>query len=517
MTGSLRFLFADQLSHELSALADLAPAEDTVLMAEVAAETEYVPHHPKKIAFLFSAMRHFAAELAAKGVTVRYVRLDDPANRGSFRGEVERALADLAPARIIVTEPGEYRVLDDIHGWQQAFDVPVEIRADDRFLCSLDDFARWAEGRKQLRMELFYRVMRERTGWLMDENGEPLGGQWNYDAENRKPAKHETDFPRPLRFAPDATTEEVLDLVRRRFGNRFGDLEPFWFAVSRSDARRALAHFIRTALADFGAFQDAMLDGEDWLFHAGLSQYLNCGLLTPREVCEAVLEAHRARDLPLNSVEGFIRQILGWREFVRGIYWLKMPDYAGLNGLGNQRHLPAFYWTGETEMRCLAHSLGQTRREALSHHIQRLMVTGNFALLAGVIPQEVCEWYLAVYADAFEWVELPNTLGMVMHADGGYLGSKPYAASGNYIDKMSNFCGTCRYKVKEKLGPDACPFNYLYWNFMIENEAQFRRNPRMGPILKTLDRMSDERKVAVVRDARAFLDRLEPADPAQYR
>jgi deoxyribodipyrimidine photolyase-related protein len=517
LTGSLRFLFADQLSHALSALDDLASDRDTVLLAEVAAETDHVPHHPKKIAFLFSAMRHFRAELAAKGIDVRYVTLDDPVNTGSFRREVERAVKDLAPDRVIVTEPGDYRVRADIDGWQKVLGLPVEIRPDDRFLCSTDDFARWAKGKKQLRMEHFYRWMRQRTGWLMEADGEPVGGQWNYDAENRKPARPSTSFPRPMRFTPDATTNEVLDLVRRRFANRFGDLEPFWFAVTAADARRALAHFIRTALADFGPHQDAMLDGEDWLFHSGLSHYLNCGLLTPHEVCRAVLDANTIRDMPTSSVEGFIRQILGWREYVRGIYWLKMPGYAAMNALGNQRHLPAFYWTGETEMRCMAHSIGQTRREALSHHIQRLMVTGNFALLAGVIPAEICAWYLAVYADAFEWVELPNTLGMVMHADRGYLGSKPYAASGNYIDKMSDFCGKCRYRVKEKLGPDACPFNYLYWNFMIENATTLRGNPRMGPIFKTLERMDEDRKAAIVRDAKAFLDGLEPADPGSYR
>ena len=509
MTRCLRFVFADQLTHELSALAGTS-ADDVVLLMEVAAETDYVPHHPKKIAFLFAAMRHFAAELEARGRTVRYVTLDDPANSGSFRGEAQRAIGELEPDRVIVTEPGEHRVLIDIQGWQKALGVEVEIRADERFLCSIDAFCDWASGKKQLRMELFYRWMRERTGWLMDDAGAPEGGKWNYDAENRKAADPRTAFPRPMRFEPDETTRAVLELVGHRFGNRFGDLEPFWFAVTRADARRALAHFVETALADFGAFQDAMVDGEDWLFHSSLSQYLNCGLLTPREVCEAVLAAHRKRRLPLNSVEGFIRQILGWREFVRGIYWLKMPDYAALNGLGNRRHLPAFYWTGETDMRCMAHSLGQTKREALSHHIQRLMVTGNFALLAGVIPEEICAWYLAVYADAFEWVELPNTLGMVMHADGGYLGSKPYAASGNYIDKMSNFCPSCRYDVKKKLGPDACPFNYLYWNFMIENREKLRRNPRMGPIFKTLERMKDDRREAIVADARRFLDGLEP-------
>lgn len=516
MTSTLRFVFADQLSAELSALADVGDA-DVVLLAEVAAETDHVPHHPKKIAFLFSAMRHFAAELRERGCTVRYVELDDPNNSGSFAGEVARAVAELEPDCVVVAEPGEYRVLDDIRAWQQKLGIPVEIRPDDRFLCSIDDFRAWASGKKQLRMEMFYRWMRERTGWLMDDDGEPEGGRWNFDAENRKAADPDTDFPRPMHFKPDATTEAVLDLVGRRFGNRFGDLEPFWFAVTRADARRALTHFIKTALADFGDHQDAMLDGEDWLFHSSLSQYLNCGLLTPREVGLAVLEAHRERQLPLNSVEGFVRQILGWREFVRGIYWLKMPDYAALNALDGKRKLPAFYWSGETEMRCMAHAIGQTRREALSHHIQRLMVTGNFALLAGIAPAAICEWYLAVYADAFEWVELPNTAGMVMYADGGYLASKPYAASGNYIRKMSNFCSSCRYKVKEKLGPDACPFNYLYWNFMIENEKRLRRNPRMGPIFKTLDRMNDDRRQAITTDARTFLDSLEPADPKDYR
>lgn len=510
MTRSLRFIFADQLSEELSSLADIEPDRDVVLMVEVAAETDYVPHHPKKIAFLFAAMRHFADSLRQRGITVRYVTLDDADNSGSFKGELERALAELEVDRVVVAEPGEHRVLEDIRSWQDELDIAVELRADDRFLCSTDAFADWAEGKKQLRMEHFYRWMRQRTGWLMEDDGEPVGGRWNFDSENRKAADPGTDFPHPMRFTPDEATKAVIDLVGRRFGNRFGDVEPFWFAVSRGDARRALSHFVKTALPGFGDYQDAMLDGEDWLFHSGLSQYLNCGLLTPCEVGEAVLEAYARGDLPLNSVEGFIRQILGWREFVRGIYWLKMPGYARLNGLCNKRHLPAFYWTGDTEMRCMAHSIGQTRREALSHHIQRLMVTGNFALLAGVIPEEICAWYLAVYADAFEWVELPNTLGMVMHADGGYLGSKPYAASGNYIDKMSNFCGNCRFDVKQKLGPEACPFNYLYWSFMIENRAHFDKNPRMQPILKTLDRMDEARRQRIAADAKRFLDGLEP-------
>ncbi len=514
MPRSLRPVFADQLSHGLASLADASPKQDLVLMMEVEAETDHVPHHPKKIAFLFAAMRHFRDELRDRGLEVRYVELDDPENRGSFEAEVARTLEEERIGRVVVTEPGEYRVLALIRSWEKKFGLPVEIRRDDRFLCSTSEFASWAGDRKQLRMESFYRRMRRQTGWLVDEAGKPLGGRWNYDTLNRKPAKPGSDFPRPMRFTPDATTEAVLDLVRRRFADRFGEVDPFWFAVTRGEARRALAHFVKTALPRFGDLQDAMLAGEDWLCHSALSQYLNCGLLTAREVCEAALEAHRKQDLPLNSVEGFIRQIVGWREYVRGIYWLRMPGYAKLNGLRNRRHLPAFYWSGETDMRCMAHALDQTRREALSHHIQRLMLTGNFALLAGVIPEEVCTWYLAVYADAFEWVELPNVLGMVMHADGGYLGSKPYAASGNYIDRMSDFCGGCAFDVKKKLGERACPFNYLYWSFLIENRKALEKNPRMGPIMKNLDRMSDDRKARIAENAGRFLDGLEPWHPA---
>ena len=328
----------------------------------------------------------------------------------------------------------------------------------------------------------------------------------------------DTDFPRPMHFKPDATTEAVLDLVGRRFGNRFGDLEPFWFAVTRADARRALTHFVKTALADFGDHQDAMLDGEDWLFHSSLSQYLNCGLLTPREVGLAVLEAHRERELPLNSVEGFIRQILGLAR-VRARHLLAedaglrraqrarwQAQAAGLLLVGRDRdalHGPR-HRPDEARGAVAPHSTADGDRQLRAARRRRSR-------------QAICEWYLAVYADAFEWVELPNTAGMVMYADGGYLASKPYAASGNYIHKMSNFCGSCRFKVKEKLGPDACPFNYLYWNFMIENEKRLRRNPRMGPIFKTLERMSDDRREAIIADARSFLDALAPADPKDYR
>jgi deoxyribodipyrimidine photolyase-related protein len=317
-----------------------------------------------------------------------------------------------------------------------------------------------------------------------------------------------------MHLKPDVTTEAVLGLVAERFPDNFGDLEPFWFAVTPGDAKRAFKRFVEQALPRFGDYQDAMLADEDWLFHAAISQYLNIGLLDPLDCCREAEAAYRAGRAPLNAVEGFIRQILGWREYVRGIYWLKMPEYAETNALAAERPLPAFYWTGETEMNCLAKVIDQTRREAQSHHIQRLMITGNFALLAGLQPEDVNLWYLVVYADAYEWVELPNVQGMALFADDGLLGTKPYAAGGNYINKMSDFCDTCRFNVRKKSGADACPFNYLYWNFLIENEEELRGNPRLAPVFRTLGRMSDERVKEIRDDAARFLESLQPWERA---
>jgi deoxyribodipyrimidine photolyase-related protein len=509
---SLRLVLGDQLTRELSSLADLG-AGDVVLMVEVADETTYVRHHRQKIALVLAAMRHFAAELAAAGVRVDHVRLDDPDNTGSFSGELARAVARHRPGRIVVTEPGEWRVWAMMQDWSADFDVPVEIRGDDRFVCSRGRFARWAEGRKAFRMEFFYREMRRETGLLM-EGDEPAGGQWNFDKDNRKSLPAGLAPPERLRFAPDFVTREVLDMVAARFPDHFGDLEPFGWPVTRAQAREALDHFVTVALPRFGDYQDAMKRGEPFLFHGLVSTSLNLGLLTAREVCGAAERAWQAGLAPLNAVEGFIRQVLGWREYVRGIYWLRMPGYAATNALGAKRDLPWFYWSGETDMACIAEVVGETRRNAYAHHIQRLMVTGNFALLAGVEPRQVEEWYLAVYADAYDWVELPNVHGMVMFADGGLLASKPYAASGAYIDRMSDYCGGCRYDPAVKSGPRACPFNPLYWNFLIENESALSGNPRMAMPYKTLARMSPDRRLEIVREATAFLDGLSAAPEA---
>ena len=418
-------------------------------MMEVVSEATYVRHHKKKIAFLLSAMRHFAASLRDAGIAVDYVTLDDPANTQSFAGEVLRAAERHRPAKVIATEPGEWRVLRDMRGWEDALGLPVEIRADDRFFATRADFRRWADGRRSLVMEFFYREMRRRTGLLMDGDA-PAGGQWNFDRENRKPLPRRLDPPPLPAFAPDAITQEVLDLVQQRFGSHFGKLEGFAYAVTRDDACAALRDFIDNRLPSFGDYQDAMRAGAPFLFHSVLSPYINAGLLSPREVCAAAQTAWEQGLVPLNAAEGFVRQILGWREYMRGIYWLKMPDYADTNFFEAQRPLPRFFWTGKVKSRCLQQVILGTRDHAYAHHIQRLMVTGNWALIAGIAPRAVEEWYLIVYIDAYDWVELPNVHGMILYADGGLLGTKPYAASGAYINKMSDYCGDCFYDVRER-------------------------------------------------------------------
>lgn len=500
-------ILGDQLSLDISSLGAADPETDFVLMAEVAEEATYVPHHKKKIAFIFAAMRHFAHTLEAQGWRVDYTRFDDPENAGSLRGEVDRACARHGAHSLIVTEPGEYRLKTEFESWSDRLDIKVECLEDTRFLATHDAFQSWAEGRKQLRMEYFYREMRKKTGLLM-RDGKPEGGKWNFDAENRKPAKGDLFLPQPYRVPLDEITEQVLDLVEAKFPDNFGELRPFWFAVTREGALAALTGFVEEALPSFGDYQDAMLEGAPFLYHSLLSLYLNVGLLGPLEVCRRVEQAYYDGHAPLNAVEGFIRQIIGWREYVRGIYWLKMPGYTAENYFDASRDLPAFYWSGETDMACMAAAIGQTRDEAYAHHIQRLMVTGNFAMLAGIDPQQVHEWYLAVYFDAYEWVEAPNVIGMSQFADGGLLSSKPYAASGNYINKMSDYCRGCRYDVKQKTGDDACPFNSLYWDFLVRNEEKLRTNPRLGPVFRTWDKMSDDKQADHRATARTFLKAL---------
>ncbi|TPG12009.1 cryptochrome/photolyase family protein [Sphingomonas oligophenolica] len=501
-------ILGDQLTPTISALDGAAHADTIVLMMEVADETTYVRHHQQKLAYILSAMRHHAAHLRDLGWKIDYVALDDVDNSGSFTGEIGRAIERHLPDRIVVTEAGEWRVAAMIDAWETLFGIPVDIRADRRFVADHAEFDAWADGRKTLTMEFFYRDMRRKTGLLMDGN-DPVGGRWNFDKDNRKPAKRDLMMPRPLRFDPDDTTRGVLALVADRFADHPGTLDGFAWGVTAADAARQADAFFAHALADFGAYEDAMLTGEPNLWHSILSPYLNSGLLDPLDLCRRAEAAYSAGRAPLNSVEGYIRQIIGWREFMRGVYWREGPAYVERNFLDHHRPLPDWYWTGETDMHCLAQAIGQTLETAHAHHIQRLMVTGNFALLIGTDPAAVHRWYLEIYLDAYEWVELPNTLGMSQFGDGGIVGTKPYISSGAYINRMSDYCGHCRYDVKQRVGENACPFNALYWDFLARHADKLGANPRLALPYRNWAKQPDAERRATRAQAAAFLTSLD--------
>jgi deoxyribodipyrimidine photolyase-related protein len=455
-------------------------------------------------------MRHFRDQLLAEGLPVEYRELP-----GKKKAREPQSLAvalatslkqyqqaGQMPVSLICVEPGEWRVRQMLEAVAAEAGLPLEIRTDRHFFTSADEFAAHAEGRKQLRLEFFYRPLRERFNILMDD-GDPAGGQWNYDADNRGSfgKSGPGTLPVPRQFKPDAITQGVIDLVETRFAKHPGEVAAFDWPVTPQDAQVALKDFIAHRLSQFGAYQDAIWTGEPWLYHSRLSAAMNLKLLDPKDVVAAAEEAYRDGQVPLAATEGFIRQILGWREYVRGIYWKFMPEYAQRNALEADRPLPGFFWTADTEMNCLRDALGQTLSHGYAHHIQRLMVTGLFAMLYGVKPEEIHQWYLAVYVDAVEWVELPNTIGMSQYADGGVMASKPYCATGAYLDRMSNACKSCRYKPKVAHGPEACPFTTLYWDFLARHETRLRKNPRMTMQLKNLDRKDASDLRAIRRQA----------------
>ncbi|MCG9916704.1 MAG: cryptochrome/photolyase family protein [Phenylobacterium sp.] len=503
MVRRLILVLGDQLSppHRLSSLRDADPEGDVVLMAEVAEEMSYAPHHRQKVAMVFAAMRQHADRLREGGFRVRYVRHDDPRNAGSLTGEVRRAAQDLAPHEVWVTRSGEWRLEQGFDDLALTLAQPLQRLADDRYLCDLATFARWAAGRRELRMEFFYRDMRRRHGLLMTAD-QPAGGRWNFDAENRRRLPKGVRPPARRIIAPNPVTQGVIAEIAALRPKGFGDLSAFGWATNAEEAEALADHFFADILPGFGDHQDAMAAGEPWLWHGRLSAALNLGLLDPLDLCRRAEAEWRSGRAPLNAVEGFIRQILGWREFVRGIYWLKMPGYLATNALNATGHLPDFYWTGKTDMACVRAVVEETQAHAYAHHIQRLMVTGNLAMLLGVAPAEINAWYLGVYADAYEWVEAPNTHGMATYADGGIVGSKPYAASGAYISRMSDYCSGCAYDVKARLGDVACPFNSLYWDFLDRNAARLAANPRMALPYKNLARLDDAERRAIASRAK---------------
>jgi deoxyribodipyrimidine photolyase-related protein len=513
-------ILGDQLNLDASAFDDFDPQCDAVWMAEVAQESTHVWSSQTRIVMFLAAMRHFAQALRNSGRVVHYTALDDPTNQQSLATQLHADIQRLQPRRVIMTEPGDWRVLQAMRDTERTTTTPFSIREDRHFYCSIPEFAAHARGRKSLRMEFFYRAMRTRHKVLMQPQDprQPEGGQWNFDAENRESFGTQGPglVPERATFPPDAITQEVMALVQRRFKSHPGELTEFAWPVTRANALSALDRFVTERLPRFGPYQDAMWPGEPWLFHAHVSAALNLKLLNPREVIHAAVSAYQTGAAPLASVEGFVRQILGWREYVRGIYWTRMPEYAESNALCAHEDLPIWYWTGQTDMTCMRDAITQTLRFGYAHHIQRLMVTGLFALMYGVAPHHVHAWYLAVYVDAVEWVELPNTLGMSQYADGGLMASKPYIATGKYIQRMSPYCQQCRYDPAQRTGPIACPMTTLYWDFLMRHEALLTRNPRMALQVKNIARIDALEKRAIQAQAQALRSASLAPPPATH-
>lgn len=505
---NLVVVLGDQLNRDSSVFDGFDPARDRIWMAEVSAEATHVWSHKARITAFLSAMRHFRQALEDEGFPVIYRRLGTHACP-TVSAALTADIATLQPAALVIAQPGEYRLHVDISRTATAHAIPLEVRPDRHFVLSADDFAAWARARKTVRAEFLYRLLRRKTGILMD--GErPVGGRWNYDAENRQAFGRKGPPPTvpPLAFPPDPTTRTVMREVESRFPTHPGTTAHFDWPMTPEQARLALSDFIQHRLALFGRYQDALWSEQPFLFHSRLSLALNLKLISPAEAIAAALPALTAARAPLAAVEGFVRQILGWREFVHGVYWTTMPSYLDANSLAAHQRLPAFYWTGDTDMACLRDVIRQTLRHGYAHHIQRLMVTGLFALLLGVDPRRVHEWYLAVYVDAVEWVEAPNTLGMSQYADGGLVASKPYVASGRYLQRMSNYCQSCRFRPDQSVGPAACPFTTLYWDFLIRHRTRFERHPRTAQQWRSLSRFDDAARASIRQAADALRQAL---------
>ena len=504
MTRTLGFILGDQLDPRTPEILGLDREHDTIFMAEVKGESESPPSHVQRTVLFLSAMRHAAKRWEEDGWGVRYVEITDPSNTHDLEKELERAIDELEPASIRSIRPGSHRVFGMIHDVVDKHDLGYEVLEDPHFTCSLDEFESWAEGRKELTMEYFYRERRKALGILIDDDGKPIGGAWNFDKQNRKPLKDPPLIPDRPGFTIDEITKQVIRDVSEVLPDLPGSIDHFNWAVTPAQAQAGLNWFIKHALPSFGDSQDAIWVGNHTLFHALLSPAMNLKLIDPMNIVNAAIRAYENGEAPINSVEGFVRQIIGWREFIRGVYWHEGASYPDRNELGHDGKLPGFYWDGETDMVCMRDAISGVLEMSYAHHISRLMVTGNFALISGIEPCQVDAWYLGMYADGVEWVTTPNTIGMALHADGGVVGTKPYAASGKYIKRMSNACGSCRYDINARSGHSACPFNVLYWDFLDRHRDRFSSNRRMAMILKNLDRMDEDELVQIRVSAKGF-------------
>jgi deoxyribodipyrimidine photolyase-related protein len=505
LVRNLVLVFGDQLNSRSAAFDGFDKTRDVIWMAEVSRENTHVWCHKLRIAYFLSAMRHFRDQLSTRSIEVAYHELTpDPAcDRGRTFSEVLTLdVSKLVPEKLIIVEPGDWRVLAEIKSTAESLGIELEIRPDRHFYCSTEDFQSWASGKQNLVMEFFYRWMRKKHDVLMDSRGKPVGGTWNLDHDNRESfgKAGPSESPAPRTFKPDATTRDVMAMVEQRFADHPGSLEHFQLPVTRRQALAMLNHFIEHTLPNFGRYEDAMWTDEAFLYHSRLSAPLNLKLLNPRECVEAAVIAHLNGSAPLNSVEGFVRQVLGWREFIRGIYWREMPDYAELNSLEQDRDVPSFFWDGDTDMECARQSMQHVINHGYSHHIHRLMVLGNLSQLLGVHPLKFHEWHMAMYVDAVDWVSLPNTLGMSQFGDGGIVGTKPYCSTGNYINKMSPYCRNCRYDYRKRTGDDACPFTTLYWDFLDRNYDRLKDVHRMSFAIRNVEkRREDDSEMSAIR------------------
>jgi deoxyribodipyrimidine photolyase-related protein len=511
---TLVFLLRDQLDRSATVLDDLDPAQDAVAMTEADTNRGRYTEHVQQLVLGLSAMRHVRNDLRERGLTVHYQTADADAVAEDAADFLRQQVADHQPERVAITEPGRLGLLDDLQAVCDAAGVPLDVHADNHFLVTHDTFEQWADGRKELTMEYFYREQRRAYDVLLTEDGDPVGGDWNFDDDNRESfgADGPGMTPDPITFDPDAVTQDAIETVRAAFPDAPGSLDSFGWPVTPEQARASLDDFIEHRLPMFGTYQDAMWTGRPFLYHSRLSAALNLKLLDPRTVIEAAEQAYHDGHAPINAVEGFIRQVLGWREFVRGVYFLHGGAYVEKNALDATADIPDFYWTGDTQMRCLSECAGQVAEHAYTHHIPRLMVLGLFGLLYGVDPQQMNAWHEAMYVDAWEWVSAPNMIGMALYADGGIVGSKPYTASGKYIGRMSNYCQHCVYDKGSATGEDACPFTTLYWNFLDRHQDALSGNRRMNFQLANVRRKSDAELDAIadrVDDVRDLVERGE--------
>ena len=505
---TLRLILGDQLNHNHSWFED-NNANVLYVMMEVRQETDYVPHHIQKVVGFFAAMRSFAEEMSDKGFHFHYLKLNDADNKQSIPENLDQIIKKEQIEHFEYQLPDEYRLDEQLQEFCKQLDISWEAVDSEHFYTSRDELSQFFEGKKTYLMESFYRNMRKKHDVMM-AGSEPVTGQWNYDKSNRKKLPENVSIPDRSSRTRDLSEIEklILDVGVKTIGTI--DASNFRWPITRREALSDLDIFCKRFLKSFGDYQDAMTERTAFGFHSLLSFAMNVKLISPKEVVDTAVSywVEHTEEVDISSVEGFVRQIIGWREFMRGIYWAKMPDYAELNQLNHFNSLPSWYWDGKTKMNCLHHAITQSLDNAYAHHIQRLMVTGNFALLSMIDPKEVDEWYLGIYIDAIEWVEITNTRGMSQFADGGIVGTKPYVSSSNYIHKMSDYCKSCHYSQTKKVGEKACPFNSLYWNFYDQHRTQFEKNPRIGMMYRTWDKMDTDKKEEILKQADEYLKKI---------